>query len=94
MIILGSEEKKIGLNAPIVEWFRGPLKKWMIDIMDSDEFQKNDLFDGKKVKRDFIKFLSRKRPSWDNAWRFWGYVHYAWWIRRLGERQGVYGKVD
>ena len=77
------ERKKIGFNAPIVEWFRGPLKNWILEIMDSEEFQKNDLFDGKKIKNDFVRFLSRKNMGWDKAWIFWGYVHYAWWKREL-----------
>ena len=78
--------RKIGFNAPIVEWFRGPLKNWILEVMDSDEFQHNDLFDGKKVRKDFIKFLSNKRHGWDKAWKFWGYVHYAWWKRELNSQ--------
>ena len=77
------KRRKIGFNAPIVEWFRGPLKNWMLDIMSSKEFQKNDLFDGAKIQKDFMRFLSQKRLGWDRAWRFWGYVHYAWWKREL-----------
>ena len=75
------KRRKIGFNAPIVEWFRGPLKNWMLEIMDSEEFQKSTLFDGKEIKQDFMKFLSNKKLGWESAWKFWRYVHYAWWMR-------------
>ena len=75
--------KKIGFNAPLKEWFDGPLREWVLDIMNSNEFQQNEAFDGKKIKKAFELFLSSSEKKWDDAWKFWGYVHYAWWCREL-----------
>jgi len=75
---------KIGFNAPIVDWFRGELKDWMLEQMNTFEFVNNTFFDGNKIKNDFIKFLKKDNPQWNEAWRFWPPVHIAWWIRRNG----------
>lgn len=74
---------KIGFNAPIVNWYVGPLKEWMLDIMGSQEYQKADFFDGKKLKTEFEKYVVSDRPKWGDAWQFWGGVHYAWWKHNL-----------
>ncbi|HRY82207.1 MAG TPA: asparagine synthase (glutamine-hydrolyzing) [Candidatus Moranbacteria bacterium] len=71
---------KLGFNAPIVDWFRGPLKEFMIEQMDTQEFVNSKYFDGEKMKNDFEIFLRNPKPSWDDAWKFWPPVHLTWWM--------------
>jgi asparagine synthase (glutamine-hydrolysing) len=77
------DKRKIGFNAPIVDWYTGPLKEWMHDWMSSQVFQSADFFNGKELKREFEKYSLSERPQWDAAWKFWGGVHYAWWKSNL-----------
>jgi asparagine synthase (glutamine-hydrolysing) len=76
-------KRKIGFNAPIVEWFRGGLKEWIADQINSTDFQQNSYFDGKKMKDDFDKFIQNPNPSWNTAWSFWSPIHFAWWQQQI-----------
>jgi asparagine synthase (glutamine-hydrolysing) len=76
-------KRKIGFNAPIVEWFRGDLKTWVLDQMNTQEFLQNSYFNGKQIKTDFEKFVTDKNPSWNTAWAFWSPLHFVWWQRML-----------
>lgn len=76
-------KRKIGFNAPIVEWFRGGLKEWITDQMNRTDFQQNSYFDGRKMKEDFDKFIQNPSPSWNTAWSFWSPVHFAWWQQQM-----------
>ncbi|MFZ2881847.1 MAG: asparagine synthase-related protein, partial [Candidatus Moraniibacteriota bacterium] len=71
---------KLGFNAPIVDWFRGPLKKFMLEQMNSEEFITSKYFNGEKLKTDFEKFLKSTNPQWSEAWKFWPPVHLVWWM--------------
>jgi asparagine synthase (glutamine-hydrolysing) len=70
---------KIGFNAPIVDWYRGPLREWMLDWMGDKSFRESSFFDGKDLKKEFEIFLKNSKPNWDEAWKFWGSIHYVWW---------------
>ncbi len=74
------EKFKIGFNAPIVDWFQGSLKEFMLKNMSTPDFLNSKYFDGKKLQNDFDKFLKDKNPSWNDAWKFWGPVHVSWWM--------------
>lgn len=71
---------KIGFNAPIVDWFRGGLKLFMLEQMSSPTFFSSPYFDGKKLKADFDAFLIKANPTWNEAWKFWPPVHLTWWL--------------
>ena len=77
---------KIGFNAPIIDWFRGPLNEWMSAYINKKSFLENEYFDGKKARSDFAKFISDPRPNWDDAWQFWPKVHITWWLEQLKAR--------
>jgi asparagine synthase (glutamine-hydrolysing) len=68
---------KIGFNAPIVEWFLGPLRELILDTMRSAGFRQSDFFDGAKLAEKFEEWL--KSPTWDRAWAFWPPVHFILW---------------
>lgn len=73
---------KIGFNAPIVDWFRGGLKDWILAQMNEPSFLANPYFDGKDIKQRFENFLATDSQSWAEAWAFWPAVHLNWWLQR------------
>lgn len=83
-----SRRTKIGFNAPIVDWFRGPLREWMQDIMASQDFSESPFFEGKRLRREFEDFLRADTPTWNSAWKFWGAVHFTWWQQNHGNSGG------
>jgi asparagine synthase (glutamine-hydrolysing) len=75
------EKVKIGFNAPIVEWFLGPLRELMLDTMKSADFRENQFFGGPKLAETFETWL--KAPNWTDAWAFWPPIHFVLWERQL-----------
>jgi len=72
---------KIGFNAPMIEWFRGSLKYWLIELSNSNEFLNNPYFDGKEIQIKLQSFLNTNTPTWEDAWKLWPYFHLAWWLK-------------
>lgn len=75
------EKTKIGFNAPIVDWFKGPLKNFMLEQMQNETFTKIKYFDGYKIREEFNDFLKNPNATWDAAWKFWPPVHLTWWMK-------------
>jgi len=73
---------KIGFNAPIIEWFRGPLKEWMQMQMEKDTFLNSTYFDGHALKKQFEIFVKKEKTDWSEAWKFWAPVHISWWLEK------------
>jgi asparagine synthase (glutamine-hydrolysing) len=73
---------KIGFNAPIVDWFRGPLREWMLVQVNDETFLKNPYFDGQTIRDKFVTFIDSGNMSWNEAWGFWPPVHLNWWMKK------------
>lgn len=73
---------KIGFNAPIVDWFKGSLREWMVGQIMQPSFTENPYFDGVAVRKKFLDFLEKDSDSWEDAWAFWPAVHLNWWLSR------------
>jgi asparagine synthase (glutamine-hydrolysing) len=72
---------KIGFNAPIVEWFLGPLRPLVLDVMSSSEFRQSRFFEGPRLIKEFEAWLNA--PTWGEAWAFWPPVHMILWQRQM-----------
>ncbi|MBR5375947.1 MAG: asparagine synthetase B, partial [Lachnospiraceae bacterium] len=48
---------KIGFNSPIVEWMKGPLKEFFLDITDNDDFRNCDLIEPSEVRKKVEKVI-------------------------------------
>ena len=83
---------KVGFNAPVVEWFLGPLRELMLDTMLSTEFRQNAFFDGQRIESLFEKWLNK--PEWGNAWAFWPPVHLVLWQRYITSSLSVPGRQE
>ncbi len=56
---------KIGIGAPMVEWFSGPLKQYICDTVHSNTFLKSDYWNGAKI----VNFVDDKyaQNNWDKG---------------------------
>lgn len=77
---------KIGFNAPVVDWFTGPLRSWLLDQASSSSFINSTYFDGKQIKYNFENFVAQSKPSWNEGWRYWPYFHLTWWLNNLSRK--------
>lgn len=65
---------KIGLNAPMVEWFSGAMKECIQDEVHSDTFLQSSIWDGKEIA-DFVDAKMKTGWNWDDCTRFWPYLN-------------------
>jgi len=65
---------KVGLNAPLVEWFSGPLRPFLRDVSTSTAFVQSTVWDGKELGR-FIEQRARQGWLWKDCIRVWPYLN-------------------
>jgi asparagine synthase (glutamine-hydrolysing) len=88
---------KIGFNAPLPQWFAGPLRPWLWDVVNEPSFLGSDLWDGPAV-RDFV---ARKRNgvpwTWVDGEAIWPFLNaHLWRTHFLGgipPASGASGRV-
>jgi len=61
---------KIGFNSPVIEWFQGPLKEWLRDIIYTDSPLYN-IIDKQKLQKFFLEKIVTGKIKYDEAFRFW-----------------------
>lgn len=66
---------KIGLGSPMKEWFNGPLGEFIMDEVNSINFQQSSIFDGKKIGDWTAE--KHKKNSWteNDCSLFWPYLN-------------------
>jgi asparagine synthase (glutamine-hydrolysing) len=74
---------KIGFNAPLAQWFAGPLREWLWDTVNAREFLASDLWDGPAIAR----FVAAKRGGegwkWGDGEAVWPFLHAHLWRARF-----------
>lgn len=60
-----TRKTKIGLNAPLVDWFNGPMSEFLLDTVNSSKFLASNYWDGDQLKRLVEK--NNKHKSWNSA---------------------------
>lgn len=58
-------KNKIGINAPMVEWFNGPMSGFISDAVSSQSFLKSDVWNGPLLRSRIEKLCKEK--SWNQA---------------------------
>lgn len=66
---------KIGIGAPMNEWFNNELKEFVLDEINSAKFQNSSYWNGKKIKDDFDKAYSEKTLDKNFCNRGWAYIN-------------------
>ena len=67
---------KIGWNAPLHEWFKGPLKDEIENLIKDEEFPA-------KIKKLWKKFIQKKNPSYKEGEKLWMSIMPELWKRSL-----------
>lgn len=62
---------KIGFNSPVVEWFQGPLKSWLMEMFHSQEFLDCPLIEGRNIAGEGTAILNSTNMSWADGEKLW-----------------------
>jgi len=62
---------KVGLNAPMKEWFSAELSEFILDEINSASFMQSGVWDGKQVKNFAEKRIKNRSWTWDDCIAFW-----------------------
>lgn len=72
---------KIGLDIPIHEWFRGPLRPLLLDSLSEEAVRGNGLFRWGGVRKLIDSHLNRKANV---GYHLWGLMTLLLWMKRWG----------
>ena len=68
-------KSKIGLNAPLMEWFSGPLKEFIYTTVQSENFRIIAGSDFQKLKTMVEKNSSKNTWTWSDCATLWPYIN-------------------
>jgi asparagine synthase (glutamine-hydrolysing) len=71
---------KIGFNSPIVDWMRGPLRGFFMDVIGSQSFRECELVDARRARRlveHVVNDDSATFKAGESAW--WSVLPYLWY---------------
>jgi asparagine synthase (glutamine-hydrolysing) len=66
---------KIGINAPLAEWFSGELKKFIMDEMSSSDFLNSDIWDGKYLRQSTEANFASNDWTISKCSKLWPYLN-------------------
>lgn len=70
---------KIGFNDPLTEWFRGPLKEFLLDTVHSRDFIECDLINSLEASVAINEFLQGEEATFSAGHKLWSIiVPYLW----------------
>lgn len=78
-------KRKIGLNAPMVDLFQGPLRSWLEDIITSKDFLDSEFFKGAEIRDEFQRKL-KHGLNWNDTYRLWPFINLFLWTRIFSKR--------
>jgi asparagine synthase (glutamine-hydrolysing) len=70
---------KIGFNPPLIEWMQGPMKNYLLDTINSDNFKNSNLIDSIKLKNDINDVINNKNTNFKQAKDTWTYLSRYFW---------------
>jgi asparagine synthase (glutamine-hydrolysing) len=72
------EKKKIGFLVPLAEWFRGPLRPYVEELLLGDRPRSRGLFRPEAVRKIVEAHMSGRR---DMSWKLWSLLNIELWFR-------------
>ncbi len=66
---------KIGLNAPMIEWFSGQMSEFLLDEIHSQSFLQANAWNGKNISEFAQEKIKQKSWNWEEACRFWTVIN-------------------
>jgi asparagine synthase (glutamine-hydrolysing) len=79
---------KIGFNTPIIDWMRGPLKRFFIDMVHSPSFNECTLIESVKVRRMVMEVIESNNPLFNKGEMAWAHLIPFLWEQAVIQRKG------
>jgi asparagine synthase (glutamine-hydrolysing) len=79
-------KSKIGFNSPIVDWMKGPMKDFSLDIIRSQAFKDCVLIDSRKTTDIIKKVISNPKASFQDGEKAWTMLMPYFWERAVVKR--------
>jgi len=73
--IIRTRKLKIGLNAPLPEWFEKDLKEFILDSVNSSSFIQSSFWNGGEMKEFALQKFNHGHWSWNDCMMFWPYIN-------------------
>jgi hypothetical protein len=73
-----SSKVKIGFNAPMPEWFQGPLQPWIKETLEKARSNGNELIDVKGLSSYIEQQQKTNNWNWSTTGNTWKYLHLLW----------------
>ncbi len=83
--VILNNRKKIGLNAPMDEWFRDKFKPILESIILDADFLKSDIWNGPVVANYIDEKLQNDSFTFDNLTKVWPIIHAYWFQKNTTE---------
>jgi len=77
---------KIGFNSPIVDWMKGPLKEYFMDLINSRQFIQSDYINAKEVKKQIEGVIKGKNATFAQAGNAWNSLTPFLWEKAMLKR--------
>ena len=72
-------KRKIGFNSPFTEWIKGPLKTWISDEINSQDFRTACFIDVENVKKQVLHVIEDKNATFHDGETAWmALMPYIW----------------
>ena len=76
-------KSKIGFNSPVVDWMKGPLKTYFLDIMSSRDFNACDIINVKKTKKRIKNVINNPLSTFAEGEKAWTSIMPFFWKQAL-----------
>lgn len=80
---------KIGFNPPVVDWFKGPMKQFLLDAIASQEFKDNPFVDSVAAGQKMTKAVCGAGTSFQEAMDAWKMVSPFFWCKGFLRKAGA-----
>ena len=79
-------KNKIGFSSPLLEWFRGPLREYVQDIVSSHEFANSDLLNTVQVQEKLRNIIQNPKATQLDAEDLWMQLQPALWKKYFWDK--------
>lgn len=76
-----SRKTKIGFNAPMVDWFKGPLKPLFIEAITANDFDKCPFINPQNTKNEVYNIINNPAADFFDAEKAWKLVSPYFWMK-------------
>ena len=72
---------KVGFNSPMLDWFKGPMKTFFLETVESQEFRNNQIVDSFATKEKIMKTINDPNARFSDAITAWQMISPFFWYQ-------------